>query len=82
MHIATGIDNDYLSSNLYYKESKQLKHFLPSKVYPPISQSTPLRPICKRKVLDKMPGELKITLPPVQSRGRANFFDTHAGLYP
>ena len=51
-----------------------MKHILPKLVYPPLSQTILLRSTCKLKLFDRRPGELKITLPPVQSHLGINFF--------
>ena len=59
-----------------------MKHFLPSKAYPPTSQPTTFRPTCKCKVFDETPGEAKIALPPVQSRLGIDFFLNHTSIYP
>ena len=69
-------EHAYLYYIYYYKEPKQLKHILPRLVYSPLSQTTPLRPTCKTKMFDRRPGELKTTLPLVQS------IDVHAARSP
>ena len=66
---------------LYYKESKQLEHLSSRFFYLLISQPTPLRPTFKFKLLDRMSGELKITLPPIQSGGYGDFFLHPRRLY-